>query len=167
MSLVIRYVNDKKMVSEDFLEFISCKEGVTGESLSTLILDAMDRHGLKTTYLRGQGYDGAGNMAGSVREVQARIKAKHPKAVYFHCASHKLNLVIVGTCKIPAIRNAMGIVTKVSHFFQFSPKRQVLLEKKVGELPMIEESERRRTKLLGLSFIHSYISYTPEPGAVP
>ena len=56
-------------------------------------------------------------MAGNLRCVKAGIQAEFPKAVYVHCASHKLNLVIVEACKIPAVRNAMGVITKVADFF--------------------------------------------------
>ena len=53
----------------------------------------------------------------ALSSVKARIQADFHKAVYIHCASHNLNLVIVDTCKIQAIRNAMAITTKVAALF--------------------------------------------------
>ncbi|XP_037072186.1 uncharacterized protein LOC119093343 [Pollicipes pollicipes] len=38
-------------------------------------------------------YDGAANMAGAFRGVQARVKAVEPRAVFVHCTAHRLNLV--------------------------------------------------------------------------
>ena len=44
--------------------------------------------------MRGQGYDGARNMGGKYRGVQARVKELYPLAMYTHCCNHVLNLVI-------------------------------------------------------------------------
>ena len=53
--------------------------------------------------LRGQGYDGAGNMAGKFSGGRARIKEIVPSAEYVHCYAHTLNLsVVVEQTWIPA-----------------------------------------------------------------
>ena len=49
---------------------------------------------------RGQGYDGAGNMAGRCAGAAARILLNYPPALYTHCASHRLNLSIAASCKV-------------------------------------------------------------------
>ena len=121
----------------------SCEEGISGEALASLILDTIRRYGLDADFLRGQGYDGAGNMAGNLRGVKARIQAEFPKAVYVHCASHKRNLVIVEACKIPVVRNAMGVITKVADFLKYSPKRQAFLEKKFVSKARIRPQRER------------------------
>jgi hypothetical protein len=46
------------------------------------------------TKLISLGFDGCSTMAGKDTGVQQRIWEKYPKAVYFHCASHRLNLVV-------------------------------------------------------------------------
>ena len=48
----------------------------------------------------GQSYDGAGNMAGSIKGAAARIKALYPLATYVHCSSHQLNLSVMKACTI-------------------------------------------------------------------
>ena len=83
--------------------------------------------------MHGQAYDEAGAMAGSVSGVAARIQSLCPLALYTHCFSHKLNLVIVDACQVQAVRNAMGIMSKVVLFFENSPKRQAALEEKISE----------------------------------
>ena len=55
---------------EEFVEFISCKSGTTGEALSDNVLW---KHGLDIALLRGRAYDEAGAMAGSVNSVAAKI----------------------------------------------------------------------------------------------
>jgi hypothetical protein len=77
----------------------------------------------------GQGYDGAANMSGHCRGVQARMKEMFPEATYVHCRCHNLNLAICDTCTIPLISNMYSIATKVLTFIRSSPKRlQVYLE---------------------------------------
>lgn len=83
---------------------------------------------------RGQGYDGAGNMAGKCSGAAKRITDKHPKAPYVHCGSHALNLSVASACNIQVVRNMMGHVKVVSDFFNVSPKRFDLLTKKIKEL---------------------------------
>ena len=114
--------------SRKSIEFISCKSGTTGEALSENILSVLRKHGLDIALMRGQAYDGAGPMAGSVSGVAARIRSLCPLALYTHYFSHKLNLVIVDACQVQAVRNAMGIMSKVALFFENSPKRQAALE---------------------------------------
>lgn len=67
-------------------------------------------------------------MAGKVRGVAARITAKYPKAIYIHCAVHRLNLYIVKCCQIPEVSNVMKVADQIARYFNNSPKRQLALE---------------------------------------
>ena len=49
---------------------------------------------------RGQGYDGAGNMAGKYSGVARRIERFYEKAVYVHCNSHVLNPIMASSCQL-------------------------------------------------------------------
>ena len=61
---------------------------------------------LDVANLRGQGYDGAYVMAGKVSGVATQILRQQPKAMYYHCKAHNLNLVVSSTCKqVPEIGN--------------------------------------------------------------
>lgn len=57
-----------------------------------------------------------------------------PKAVYVHCFSHKLNLAIVKSCDIIAVRNAFGIISKFALFFNNSLKRWEAFVDKIKQL---------------------------------
>lgn len=146
MSIVLRFVDHAGKIREEFIAFVPCKGGVTGEALSQLILLTLAKYGLDSNLLRGQGYDGAGSMAGRISGVAARIQAQHPLAFYVHCFSHKLNLAIVRACQVQSVRNAMGVITKISFFFENSPKRQAALERKINE----SELPNRRKHLIDL-----------------
>ena len=43
-------------------------------------------------FCRAQTYDEAGNMAGHLNGCSDLFRKKVPKATYYHCASHDLNL---------------------------------------------------------------------------
>ena len=58
-----------------------------------------------------------GNMGVASKGVGPRLEKKYPKALYFLCASHQLNRVIVTSCRIRTIENMMGTFDKVWNFF--------------------------------------------------
>jgi len=45
-------------------------------------------------------YHGADAMAGQSKGAAACTRYKHPKTIYMHCASHRLNLCVVKCCNI-------------------------------------------------------------------
>ena len=61
-------------------------------------------------------------MAGKYNRAAALLQRDFPRATYFHCAAHILNLCIVEACKIPSVRNMMGVPEQVCFFFMFFPK---------------------------------------------
>jgi hypothetical protein len=66
---------------------------VTGKGLAKLIIDNLQKYGIGTKFLRGQGFDGATSMSGKLNGVQAHKKI-YPLAMYVHCSAHSLNLVV-------------------------------------------------------------------------
>ena len=88
MSIVVRYVDCLCEIKEEFIAFVSCKSGTTGEALSANILSMLQKHGLEISLPRGEGYDGAGAMARCFRGVAGRIQSQCPLALYTHCFSH-------------------------------------------------------------------------------
>ena len=93
---------------EHFLEFLHCASSVSGEAIAQNMLSVLEKHFLDVNNLRGQGYDGAENMAGKYQGAAARIQRNHPKAIDVHCAAHILNLCIAAACKVQGIRNMQG-----------------------------------------------------------
>ena len=78
--------------------------------------------------LRGQANDGASIMAGKTKGAAARISSQYPLAIYKHCASHILNLVVVASFEETAVPNMIGVVNQLYIFFFAHPKRQKKLE---------------------------------------
>lgn len=123
LSLCVRYVeviDGQHFVKEDFLQFEQVTS-VTGESLAKKIIEHFQKYGVDLNYVRGQGYDGAANMAGKYNGVHRIIQNDYPTALYVHCAAHALNLAVTKACEVQNIRNCLGVVEKV-HTFSTHPK---------------------------------------------
>ena len=73
------------------------------------ILGFITNH-LDPSKMRGQAYDGASNMSGKTSGTAARVSSVYPLAQYTHCASHSLNLAVVGSIQEASVRNMIGVV---------------------------------------------------------
>ena len=98
-------------------------------------------------FLRGQSYDGAGNMAGVKSGASSNILRLFPKALYFHCSAPRLNLLVAETCKLLSVVNMMDCIRKCCQIFEFSPKKkQGLLQNHIkSDIP-----KERRERLLNV-----------------
>ena len=128
MSFVIRFVDKSCQIREEFIQFLECESGTSGQELYFNIVNIIRNLGLEIGNLRGQGYDGAVNMAGKKSGVSSRILKLNDKALYVHCVNHRFNLVIAKSCNIQKVRNLMGIIKEISYFFNLSPKREQFLK---------------------------------------
>ncbi|XP_046861158.1 52 kDa repressor of the inhibitor of the protein kinase-like [Xenia sp. Carnegie-2017] len=126
-------VDSNRNVREDFVRFLHCKWGLSGESLEKLIHSALTELKLSIEDCRGQGYDGAGAVAGHINGLSARILRLNSKAIYTHCYSHRLNLAICNSCSVPFVRNVFSQIKELSYFFNLSDGRQMLLSKAVED----------------------------------
>ena len=129
LSLVLRYVSDGE-IREVFVDFLQV-ERITGRVLGEAILMWLGNHNISPADMRGQCYDGASNMCGARSGVKAVVQEKAPKAMYYHCASHRLNLSVVSACSIQALKNAESCLGEIARFFNNSAKRQGLLDKAI------------------------------------
>jgi len=112
LGVVLRFVKSNK-AEEKFIAFRSCAS-VTGEAVCKELVDLLRDVALPLADCRGQGYDGGGNMAGQHRGCQARFLAQSPRATYFHCASHQLNLALSKCANIPVVTSMVGVLSASS-----------------------------------------------------
>ena len=78
----------------------------------------------------------AKNKLGKIPPRAYRVKRNSPRALWVNCSGHCLNLVIVHSCKLTAIRNMLGKLTETCLFFRDRPKRASLSEKIVSKSVM-------------------------------
>ena len=126
LSLCLRYIFDSQ-IKEVFVDFLEV-ERITS---NIAILKWLQTKGLALVNLRGQCYDGASNMSGARSGCKSIVQQEAHKAIYVHCASHRLNLAVVSACKIQAFKNAESCIGEISRLFNYSPKRQSLLDKAI------------------------------------
>ena len=143
--ICVRFI-DNGSPCEKFLSFYECQSGVTGEALADDILSKLVEWQLHPQLLCDQAYGGAGAMAGKSKGVASRILSKYPKALYTHCAAHRLNLCVMKCCSIREVSNMMQTADKISRFFSNSPKRQLALEQWIDNV--LPEENRRKLKEL-------------------
>ena len=142
-----------------FLGFLECINGVSGEALASTILTQLNSWQLPASLLRGQGYDGAGAMSGCTKGVAARISTQYPKALYTHCAAHRLNLCIVKCCAIRQVSNMMETADSITRFFNNSPKRQLELEKWIADVCPNEEKRRKLKEMCRTRWVERHEAF--------
>ena len=108
LSLVLRFVDENNIIKEEFVDFLPCLDGTSGQAIASLILN------------RIRLYNGNGNMSGKFRGCSACISQSFPKVVYVHCYSHVLNLCIAKACDLQVIQNVIGSLNQVCLFFNNS-----------------------------------------------
>jgi hypothetical protein len=140
LSVGVRYLGDDgngaPQVREEFLGFVPLT-ALDAASVSDALLGNVRKWNLiDHATMVGQGYDGCSTMAGCVNGVQTRVRAEHPSAVFSHCASHRLNLVINKTSTVTEIRNCVGTIKSIVSFFRESPLRRKL----VTNIPLLCET---------------------------
>ena len=127
IAVVVRFTTPAG-VKEIFTGWVECPV-TTGAAIKARVIAQLNSMSLNLGYLLGQGYDGAGNMAGRFKGVAALVQEDYPLAYFFHCAGHCLSLVLVHSGKIPLVRNCLDQLDSVYLFFDW-PKRQKFLSVK-------------------------------------
>ena len=118
LGIVFRYVKDGQAV-EKLIGFVACDK-VCGKDIFKAIKQFVGDCGLDLSLCRGQGYDGAGAMAGALNGCQALLKAEVPQATYYHCSSHQLNLILSKACTVPEIHRMVSSLKALGVFFKYS-----------------------------------------------
>jgi hypothetical protein len=83
----LRYVDKLERPCEHFLGVVHVKD-TTSLSLKKAIQDVLVDHQLTLTQICGQGYDGASNMRGGIKELKTLFLKDSPSAYYIHCFAH-------------------------------------------------------------------------------
>uniref|UniRef100_A0A8D9BNX0 Zinc finger MYM-type protein 1 n=1 Tax=Cacopsylla melanoneura TaxID=428564 RepID=A0A8D9BNX0_9HEMI len=148
-SLCVRYTSNNTsgqlVLKEDFLCFLPIVD-MSAEGVSQTILELCDKLGLDMKKLVGQGYDGASTFSGHINGVHKKVQEKFPKALYVHCAAHRLNLVLKDVLSVPEVRNCFGVVGDIVNLFRNNAQAHELLKEKIKSLV----PDSKKTRLLGL-----------------
>nr|CAI5870432.1 unnamed protein product [Callosobruchus analis] len=124
LSIGVRFYDESKSkIRVEFVGFVELKA-----QNASAIAEAIDNFLISSNLSKedcvGFGFDGCSTMAGKEGGVQAILRKKYPRALYFHCSSHKLNLVVNDANAVPEIRNTVATVKDVITFFRESTTRR-------------------------------------------
>lgn len=123
MSANFRVVDDNMEIHEYFTGFYDTPKRDAG-TLFEVVDDIFLRCQLKFKNCRGQCYDGASNVSGSITGLQTRIREIEPRALYTHCAGHNLNLVSQDAMSlVPEIADFLSMIRELITFIRASAKR--------------------------------------------
>ena len=104
-------------------------KSTTGAGVAEKILASLENYGIDLRKMRGQAYDVCAAMKGDINGAQAIILRKFPKALYMHCSSNTLYLVVCHGENVPEISNCIGTIKEVTNFVKGSAKRMTLFKK--------------------------------------
>lgn len=133
LSICVRYVNSRYLLREDFVGFVPIYD-LTGKNIAKTVIEECISLGLDMSNLVGQGYDGASCMAGKFNGVQAKVKELYPKALFVHCASHRLNLALSSAMSVTHMRNCLGTMSDICDLFRNHTFAGITLKKNINEL---------------------------------
>ncbi|KAK3928264.1 Zinc finger MYM-type protein 1 [Frankliniella fusca] len=108
VAICLRTVDMGTMQAVEYSVGLYATSDTTGKCLTDIFLNSIRRLTLDIEMMDGQCYDGASNMKGEFKGVQARLKELQPLSFHVHCFNHSLNLGIQDTTKnLPAAREAL------------------------------------------------------------
>ena len=133
-AISLRWVDTDCNVYEDLIGLVEV-ESTTAESLSSTIKDTLLRSALQLSQCRGQAYDGASNMAGSISGVAKHIQEEEPRALFVHCLAHSLNLSLQDCGRqCSPVREALNLTSGLATLIRSSPKRLAIFRHLQEEL---------------------------------
>ncbi|XP_039123351.1 uncharacterized protein LOC120259964 [Dioscorea cayenensis subsp. rotundata] len=94
MALILRFVDESGIIRECFFDISDVKD-TSALALKNNICSILSRHTFGVQNIRGQGYDGASNMRGEWKGLQALFLNDYPSAYYVQCLAHRLQLALV------------------------------------------------------------------------
>ena len=134
LTLVIRWVNQDFLVSEEFLG-LYYMSAIDAQSIVDVMKDVFLCFQIPFSKLRGQCYDGCSTMAGAKAGVATKVELIEPRAVFTHCFGHALNLGVADTIKQTlAMKECLDTCFEVVKLIKFSPKREALLRELKEEI---------------------------------
>ena len=92
---VIIWLDRGGQVVAKFLKFRNVSSDRSAQGIGDIVKGILDKYGesMKSKLVM-QTYDGASVMSGHLNGLQAVLRQVYPYAFFFHCAAHRLTLVL-------------------------------------------------------------------------
>lgn len=145
LAIVVRYVSSNGP-KETLLTLTVSHDG-TGLGLYNKLKEVLEKLGLDIKNIIACSFDGASNMSGCFKGVQARLKQDNPNLIFTHCAGHCLNLVLTSCAEsCTAVKTFFGLVESAAVFMSDSYKRMDTWSKLVQDRNVGNQKLRRLKK---------------------
>ena len=153
LSAIIRL--DRNGEVERFLKFVNVSQDRSAPAITAIVKEILNRYGesLKEKLVM-QTYDGATVMSGHIGGVQTLLRQDYPFAYFFHCAAHRLNLVLCQSAsRISHAKVFFANVSAFSSFTSVSSKRKELFRSHDIDIPSHGETKwYYRSRTIGVIF---------------
>ena len=136
LSAIIRMDKGGDII-ERFLKFVNVSGDRSADAISQIVKTILSNFGesIKGKLIM-QTYDGASVMAGHISGVQTLVREQYPYAFFFHCAAHRLKLVLCQSAsKVSAVKVFFANVGAFSSFTSLSSKRKGFFGKYGIDIP--------------------------------
>ena len=154
LSAIIRLDRNGEIV-ERFLKFVNVSQDRSAPAITAIVKEILNRYGesLKEKLVM-QTYDGATVMSGHIGGVQTLLRQDYPFAFFFHCAAHRLNLVLCQSAsRISHAKVFFANVSAFSSFTSVSSKRKELFRSHDIDIPSPGETRwYYRSRTIGVIF---------------
>ncbi|XP_060874818.1 zinc finger MYM-type protein 1-like [Metopolophium dirhodum] len=124
ISFCLRTVDKESFeIEEYFIGFYETPK-TDSNTLFNILKDILCRLELNIHNVRGQCFDGASNVSGIHKGLQARTKEIEPRALFVHCQAHSSNLVTQNSMRnVEKARDILNFIRELITFIKQSPKR--------------------------------------------
>ncbi|XP_050376893.1 uncharacterized protein LOC126794271 [Argentina anserina] len=128
IAIILRFFDSLGKVRERFFKIVSVPN-TSSQTLKDEISKVLTQDKLQVRNMRGQGYDGASNMRGIYKGLQALFLEECPYAYYVHCFAHRLQLTLNATAKgVHEIWKFFSMLSLIVNFMNSSGKRHSALK---------------------------------------
>ncbi|KAK9672418.1 hypothetical protein RND81_12G099300 [Saponaria officinalis] len=128
MAIILRFVDREGLIRERFFKVISVGD-TCSQTLKEEICKVLAHYDLQVENIRGQGYNGANNMRGQFKGLQALFLRECPYAYYVHCFAHRLQLCLNAAAKGEHdVRQFFSTLTLIVNFVDSFAKRHSMLK---------------------------------------
>lgn len=121
VAVCVRYINGGK-IKERAIGFVDTND-MSAVAIAEKILEVIEPLQLDPSLCVGFSFDGASVMSGNKGGVHVILKQTFPQAVYVHCNSHRLNLVLCATSKVSGHVSAFFDTVNNIHSFMTGSSR--------------------------------------------
>jgi hypothetical protein len=145
MAIVLIFVDKDGFIQEHFFDIVHVKY-TSALTLKNKISGVLFRYCLDIQSIRGQGYDGASNMRGEWKGLQALFLSDCPCAYYVHCFAHRLQLaLVIASREVVYVHEFFSILNFIINVVGASCKRHAELQAtqaaEIAHLIAIDELE--------------------------